>query len=207
LASHLEKSRQFTNDKNTLAWFKSQQDVVWTNLPLLFTINDDVNKAAIENSDRGSSFPVPGYYDPPSEIFYFNQFKDYYEGRQADWLLLHEATPGHHYQITSAQLNPLCQQRLPGISYSAYTEGWAAYAETLGDQLGLYQSLEAKLAAIEWNMVRSARVVLDVAIHGYGWSDEEALNYWFQHVRSQRDIAEREIARMRRWPAQVVTYK
>ena len=207
LARHLGNSQRFEDDKSTLAWFETQQDIVWDNLSRIFTVSDAIKKAVIKSSDRGQSFPVPGYYDPPSETFYFNQFKDYYDGRQSDWLLLHEASPGHHFQIATAQLNSRCPQRLPNLSYSAYSEGWAAYAETLGEQLGVYQTLEARLAAIEWDMVRSVRVVLDVAINGYGWSDEQALEYWLEHVRGQRDVAEREIARMRRWPAQVVTYK
>ncbi len=207
LARHLKTSHRFAHDDDTLAWFRSQQDVVWQNLPDLFTVTKGLDKAIIKSSDRGASFAVPGYYDLPNETFYFNRMSDTYEGRQADWLLLHEATPGHHYQIASSALEPRCPQRLPGLSYSAYSEGWAAYVETLGEQLGVYQSPEARLAAVEWNMVRSARVALDVGINAYGWSDEQALAYWHTNVRGQRHIAQREVSRMRRWPGQVVTYK
>lgn len=130
-----------------------------------------------------------------------------YEARQADWLFLHEATPGHHFQVAAARAAERCPQRLPEIFNPAYVEGWAAYVETIGADLGLYTDRYARLAAVEWDMVRSVRVVLDVGLNAYGWSDERALAYWHANVYGQRDVAEREIARMRRWPAQVITYK
>ena len=208
LAAHLEGEAAYIDgDEPTLALFKAKQQIVWDNLEKLFAETYGVEKAAIKRSDRGASFPVPGYYNGQEGAFYYNVLTDGYEARQADWLLLHEASPGHHFQIKASQNSTRCDSALTAGFFPAYGEGWGAYVETLGKDLGLYQTPEEELSAVEWNMVRSARVVLDVAINAYGWDDEKALAWWKENVRGQEDVAMREIARMRRWPGQVVTYK
>ena len=208
LAQHLANYQPLLDgDGETLALFSQLQHQVWERLPSLFASDYSVDLAAIKRSDRGVDFPVPGYYNLAEKTFYYNLVDAGFEARQADWLFLHEGTPGHHFQMNAASLSRQCEQRLPGIFHPAFVEGWAAYTETLGEALGLYQTPEARLAAIEWDMVRSVRVVLDVAINAYGWSDAQALDYWRTHVRGQLNLAKREIDRMKRWPAQVVTYK
>jgi len=198
-AAHLQSASQFIDG--------DKQEIVWSNLKNLFAETYGVKQAAIKRSDRGASFPVPGYYNGQEGAFYYNVLTNGYEARQADWLLLHEASPGHHFQIKSAENSTRCNSLLTEAFFPAYGEGWAAYVETMGKDLGLYQTLEEELAAVEWNMVRSARVALDVAINAYGWDDDKALAWWKENVRGQEDIAMREIARIRRWPGQVVTYK
>jgi uncharacterized protein (DUF885 family) len=91
--------------------------------------------------------------------------------------------------------------------YMGLAEGWGAYTEELGKQLGIYKTPYDELGKWEWDIVRSVRVPLDVGLNYYGWTDEQALAFWKKNIRNQDDIALREIARMRRWPAQVVTYK
>lgn len=199
-----EKTLRLDGGAPTQELFRAKQSRVWTNFARLFPDTYGVSMAAITQSDRGANFAVPGYYDLETRTFFYNLFKPTFDARQADWLFLHEATPGHHFQLTARRR---CSGKFPGQSFPAYSEGWAAYTETLGEDLGLYHKPEEKLAAVEWDMVRSVRVVLDVALNAYGWSDEQALDYWRQNVRGQRDIAQREIDRMRRWPAQVITYK
>ena len=91
--------------------------------------------------------------------------------------------------------------------YPGYLEGWAAYTEEIGEELGFYRNLFDWMGKHEWNIVRSARVVMDVGINYWGWSDEKALSYWKANISNQDDIARREIQRMQRWPGQVHTYK
>ena len=204
LAAHLAASQRLGGGAATQDLFKQKQQIVWENLGRLFAEAYGVSHVSIAQSDRGPAFAVPGYYDFETKTFFYNLFEETYEARQADWLFLHEATPGHHFQLNAARR---CDSRFPNQFFPAYSEGWAAYVETLGEELGLYQTPAEKLAAIEWDMVRSVRVALDVALNAYGWSDEEALAYWRRNVRGQEEIAQREIDRMKRWPAQVVTYK
>ena len=208
LASHLSsRSPRSDGDAQTLALFKRKQETIWKNLVKLFPDAHGVEPAKIMRSPRGASFPVPGYYNPDEKTFYYNVLEETYDDRQADWLLIHEGAPGHHLQIHASRNAKPCDSAVPDVFQAAYVEGWAAFMEGFGAELGLYQSPEEKLAAIEWDMVRSARVAIDVGLNAYGWSDQEALDYWRENVRGQLDIAQREIDRMRRWPAQVVSYK
>ena len=207
LAKHLAApERWLDGGAETLAVFKALQETVRAKTPALFGGGFDVSPVTISRSDMGAAMPADGYYNGDEQTFFYNLRGEKFEARQADWLFLHEGTPGHHFQVMGSK-HPRCTSVLPGRSYPAYQEGWGAYVETFGAELGAYQTPEAKLAAVQWNMVRSARVALDIGINFYGWSDDEAMNYWTKNVRGQTEIASREIARMRRWPAQVITYK
>jgi uncharacterized protein (DUF885 family) len=93
------------------------------------------------------------------------------------------------------------------VYYSCYTEGWAAYIEEIGKEFGAYPTDFDEYGKWEWDLIRSLRVPMDIGLNYYGWSDEEALSFWQQYSTGLDDIARREIARMRRWPAQVITYK
>lgn len=191
----------------TMALFSERQEIVWSRLRSIFPPSNNVPRANIARSDQGDAFPVPGYYDAATSTFFYNVLGDGYDPAEADWLFLHEATPGHHYQGQYARLNNKCEPLIERPFSYAYAEGWAAYVETLGEALGLYETPQAQLSAIEWDMVRSVRVVLDVGLNDRGWSDQRALAYWHDNVRGQRDIAMREIERLKRWPGQAITYK
>jgi uncharacterized protein (DUF885 family) len=73
--------------------------------------------------------------------------------------------------------------------------------------MGVYKSIYDEYGKWEWDLIRSVRVALDVGINYYGWSDDKAISFWKKHIFDQDDIGWREIGRMKRWPAQVVTYK
>ena len=193
----------FSNETQVQQAFENTKTVIQKNLPALFSA---VNIPAV-NIAKGSSETLaqtPGYYN--NNTFYFNYFNKPYNKRQVDWLFIHEAIPGHHYQLSIAsQIKASAVQQL--FHYSGFAEGWAAYTETLGKELGVYQTLYDELGKWEWDLVRTVRVPLDVGINYYGWSDDKALAFWKQYIPNQDDIAMREINRMKRWPAQVITYK
>jgi uncharacterized protein (DUF885 family) len=161
----------------------------------------------IRQSDLGTAFPVEGYYEPDLLTFFFNKTKTGYGRRNIDWLLLHESTPGHHFQARYAQEGRGCSGGLPHEFYSAYLEGWGAYVEEFGAELGLFQEASDALGAVEWDLVRSIRVVLDVGINHFGWTDAQAHEYWKSKLPMLDALAEREITRVRNWPAQAITYK
>ena len=143
---------------------------------------------------------------PNNGTFYFNYFNEPFNKRQLDWIFIHEGIPGHHYQI---MVNDIIErtdiQQL--FWYSGFVEGWGAYVEYLGKELGVYKTLYDEYGKWEWDLIRSVRVALDVGINYYGWSDDKAISFWKAHISDQDDIGWREIARMKRWPAQVITYK
>ncbi|MEK7254608.1 MAG: DUF885 family protein, partial [Bacteroidota bacterium] len=79
--------------------------------------------------------------------------------------------------------------------------------EYLGKDIGLYRDAYAELGKWEWDLVRSTRILIDVGVHHFGWTKDEALACWKKHVAGQDEIAEREVVRCTNWPAQALSYK
>jgi len=169
-----------------------------------FPYLDSISDVEITRGTNASLSHVPAYYN--NGTFYFNYFNEPFNKRQLDWIFIHEGIPGHHYQI---MVNDIIErtdiQQL--FWYSGFVEGWGAYVEYLGKELGVYKTLYDEYGKWEWDLIRSVRVALDLGINYYGWSDDKAISFWKAHISDQDDIGWREIARMKRWPAQVITYK
>lgn len=147
---------------------------------------------------------VPAFYRDAT--FFYNLFEEPFNLRQVAFLYLHEANPGHHYELSRRDAREL--PVLTSLFYHpGYSEGWAAYIEDLALDTELYRNEYDEYGKWEWDLIRSVRVALDVALNYYGWSDEQALTLWRKYLPGQNDIAHREIARMKRWPAQVISYK
>ncbi|WP_420573881.1 DUF885 domain-containing protein [Kordia sp.] len=160
----------------------------------------------IEQGKNKTYAQVPAYYAEIRSTFYYNYFDKPFNKRQIAWIYLHEAIPGHHYQIKYEEtLEKSAIRNL--FSYNGYREGWAAYVEELGNDFNAYKTKYDELGKWEWDIIRSVRVAMDVGLNYYDWSDEKALEFWQKHIQGQDAIARREIARMTRWPAQVITYK
>lgn len=204
---HLNKDSFFYNDSvQVQAAFMAVQERTLKNFGQYFPQAEIIPPATIKKGTNPAFGIVPAFYRSAESTFYYNIFDKPFNKRQIDWIYIHEGIPGHHYQITLEQILPRSEiQQLE--RYPSYLEGWAAYVEELGVNWGLYQTPEDFLGKWEWDIVRSVRVVLDVGINYYGWGDDKALAYWKEHIKNQDDIAEREINRIKRWPAQVITYK
>lgn len=202
--THLNDTGFYFNSETQLVKsFEQVKNIILQNIPLLFKVKQ-VSNVNIRRGSNTLLAETPGYYN--ANTFYYNSFEKPYKKRQVDWLFMHEAIPGHHYQSFIAEnAHPSKVQQL--FHYPGFAEGWAAYAETLGTELGAYQTMYDELGKWEWDLVRSVRVVIDIGLNYYGWTDEKALMTWKEYILNQDDIAMREINRMRRWPAQVVTYK
>ena len=202
--NHLNDPEFFTSDKDEVQRsFEHTKIVVYSNLHKLFS-DTVVPPLKIEKGAAQALAQTPGYYD--NNTFYYNLFDKPYNKRQYDWLFIHEGVPGHHYQSNIASSATVSDvQQL--FFYIGFAEGWGAYAEELGKDLGVYKTPYDELGKWQWDIVRSVRVPLDVGLNYYGWTDQQALDFWKKNIRGQDDIAMREIARIRRWPAQVVTYK
>ncbi|MGZ3765893.1 MAG: DUF885 domain-containing protein [Mucilaginibacter sp.] len=201
---HLNDPSFFISDTSEVQRsFEHTKAIIYSNLPNLFS-NTKIADLKIQKGESRQLAQTPGYYD--NNTFYYNLFDKPYNKRQVDWLFMHEAVPGHHYQSSIiAQTKVSDVQQL--FFYMGFAEGWGAYTEELGKELGVYKTPYDELGKWEWDIVRSVRVPLDVGLNYYGWTDQQALAFWKKNIRGQDDIAMREIARIRRWPAQVVTYK
>ena len=180
--------------------FAQVRDTVQAALPRYFD-SANVSPPPIRPAPNPTKDTPPGYY--MDGAFYFNVFGGQFAERSFGWLYLHEAMPGHHYQ-QSLHPDPPSSS---GFWYPAYVEGWGAYCEDLGSELGLYANPDLHYGKWEWDLVRSARVAIDVGIHYKGWRRDQALGYWYANVPGQEEIALREVDRITRWPTQVVSYK
>ncbi len=122
-------------------------------------------------------------------------------------LFLHEAIPGHHYQISLTQENTLLPNFRRFGGHNAYVEGWALYCESLGKELGLYQDPYQHMGALGDEMHRAIRLVVDVAIHTKNMSREEAIKYMTDNEAMSTEGATAEIERYMGIPAQALGYK
>jgi uncharacterized protein (DUF885 family) len=124
-----------------------------------------------------------------------------------DVLELHEGLPGHHLQAAIAMTN----RALPAFRRfggpSAFTEGWAQYAESFGSALGLYADAFQKFGALAFDAWRSARLVVDTGIHWDGWTAQRARAFLVAHTMLPPGEAETEVERYIAVPAQALAYK
>jgi len=119
-------------------------------------------------------------------------------------LVLHEAVPGHIFQISLAHSLPGLPDFRKFYNNSAYAEGWALYAESLGSQLGVYKDPYNRFGQLASERFRAARLVIDTGIHAMGWTREQAQNYLRTHAPTE-NLAE--VDRYISWPAQALAYK
>ncbi|TXD54440.1 DUF885 domain-containing protein [Polaribacter sp. IC063] len=130
-----------------------------------------------------------------------------YNGFQDEALFLHEAIPGHHYQISLTQENNNLPDFRKTLWYSAYGEGWALYTENLGKELGLYTDPYQYFGMLGMEMHRAIRLVVDTGIHAKGWSREKAIQYSLDNEAESGDGIISEIERYMANPGQALSYK
>jgi len=172
-------------------------------IPLLLygvrAIPPDREQASASNAQAPApDGSVPGWfnlntYQPEKQVRY-----------DKEALVLHEAVPGHIFQISLAR----AQQGLPEFrrfyGNSAYVEGWALYVESLGGQLGVYKDAYSRYGRLASERFRAVRLVVDTGIHEMGWTREQALEYFKAHAPEQ-SVAE--VDRYISWPGQALSYK
>jgi uncharacterized protein (DUF885 family) len=140
--------------------------------------------------------------------FFVNTYKlDTRPTWEMEVLTAHESVPGHHLQIAiSQELEGIPAFRRYG-GYTAFVEGWGLYSESLGPELGLYTDPYSRFGQLTYEMWRAIRLVIDTGIHAFGWSRQQAIDYFKANsAKTENDITV-EVDRYIVWPGQALAYK
>ena len=122
-------------------------------------------------------------------------------------LTAHEAVPGHHLQISIAQELEGVPEWRRYAGYTAFSEGWGLYAESLGPELGLYKDPYSKFGQLTYEMWRAVRLVVDTGMHAKGWTRQQAIDYFKANAGKAEHDIEVEVDRYIVWPGQALAYK
>jgi uncharacterized protein (DUF885 family) len=159
------------------------------------------NSASAEYNPGSLDGTRPGiFYVPVPDAATYNTYSD-------ESLFLHEAIPGHHYQISLTQENAELPQFRKTLWYSGYGEGWALYAESLGKELGLYTDPYQYFGTLGAEMHRAVRLVVDTGLHSKGWTREQAIQYSLENEAESEEGIISEIERYMANPGQALSYK
>ncbi len=122
-------------------------------------------------------------------------------------LYLHEGAPGHHFQISLAQENEVLPAFMRYGGTTAYVEGWALYAETLGNEMGFYNDPWNRYGTLQDEQLRAMRLVVDTGIHAKGWTRDQAIDFMMQNSGMTRTEVVAEVDRYIAIPSQALAYK
>lgn len=202
--------QHFRSQEEMLIYCRNIAKIVEPRLPDLFQhipgllygvrpIPEERESATATNAEAPSpDYSTPGWmnlntYQPDKQVKY-----------NKEALVLHEAVPGHVFQLTIArQLAGLPEFR-KFYSNSAYVEGWGLYAESLGFELGVYRDPSNKFGQLASERFRAVRLVVDTGLHSMNWSRQQAIDYFKAHAPDQ-SLAE--VDRYISWPGQALSYK
>ena len=181
-------------------------------LPKLFKTFPRAPYGVIPIPAESAPFTTTAYYNSPSPgrpgYFYANLYKP--ESRpkyEIPVLTVHEAVPGHHFQISIAQEleNVPNFRKYQGIT--AFVEGWGLYSEELGEYINLYDDPYDKFGQLTYDMWRAIRLVVDTGMHYMDWSRDDAVDLFLKNsAKSELDI-QNEVDRYIAWPGQALAYK
>lgn len=205
---------RYTTREEMLADFRAAQARIDATTDRLFDLKPSANyeirpiEPFRERSASGGSYTPASLDGTRPGVFYLNTYDPAGRPRYGmETLLIHEGSPGHHFQISIArELEHLPRLRRFG-GYTAYVEGWGLYAETLGKELGLYTDPYQYFGYLSSELWRSIRLVLDTGIHAKGWTLEQAMEYARQNSATSATVIQSEVERFAAIPAQGLAYK
>ncbi len=207
------KLRPFTKPEEVLANFNAIHEKMKPSLEKQFELvpktpfevrRTEAFREASASAEYNQGNPEqkrPGiFYVPIPDVKAYNTFQD-------ESLFLHEAIPGHHYQIMLQAEDAKLPKFRRYLWYSAYGEGWALYTEGLGKEFGLYTDPYQYFGRLGGEMHRAIRLVVDVGLHAKGWTREQAIKYDLDNEADSEANIIAEIERYMVIPGQALSYK
>ena len=210
--SEQPKYKPFTTDQQVIEVFQKLDTQVRAKLPALFTL---MPKAPLEvrlepeltRETASDHYSAPAADGSRPGVFWSVVNDPTKYGRTGMvTLYLHEGQPGHHFHIALLQELGLPNFRKFGGN-TAFTEGWALYAETLGKEMGLFEQPEDYFGHLNDEMLRAARLVVDTGMHTKGWSRDKAIAYFRDTLGYSELEARAQIERYMVMPGQALAYK
>lgn len=201
---------KFKNEADVITSYKKMQTHIdKTILSKKFTNKIPQNAIITKVPKYNEKYAPSAYYMPPNldltrqGKFYINLKKiNDLSKAEIESLTLHEALPGHHYQLTDMML-----QKLPMFikisDQTAYIEGWGLYCENLGE----YKTPESYYGKLNMEMMRAIRLVVDTGLHYYQWSPQKCINFFKKYSFYSQDEIETEVYRYMAYPGQALAYK
>ena len=198
LQTYIEKASEIGKRIDGLlpAWFGRLPRLTWT---------IRVKPPELEASSSGYDLGDPAKGAPGTVVVSTHSYESPLFGLPA-WIL-HEGVPGHHLQIALAQERTDLPAFRRKDEPTAFVEGWALYAEQLGEEMGVYRNAYERFGRLSFDMWRACRLEMDVGIHWKGWSKEQAESCLRDNTALPEASVVRETQRYIAWPAQALAYK
>ena len=205
--------KPFKKPEQVIANFEKIYAIVKPNVNKLFALQPKTkfeirrteafreNTASAEYVQGAADGSKPGiFYVPIPDVVNYNYYGD-------EDLFLHEAIPGHHFQISIQQESTTLPDFRKFNWFGAYGEGWALYTESLGKELGLYSDPYQYFGMLSNEMHRAIRLVVDTGLHSKGWTREQAIKYSLENEAESEASIVSEIERYMAIPGQALSYK
>lgn len=205
--------KPFKNPEEVIANFEKYHKIIKPNVDKLFSLQPKTpfqikrteafreKTASAEYMQGATDGSRPGtFYVPIPDVKNYNYYAD-------EDLFLHEAIPGHHFQISLQQENTALPDFRKFNWFGAYGEGWALYTESLGKELGLYNDPYQYFGMLSSEMHRAIRLVVDTGLHSKGWTREQAIKYSLENEAESEASIIAEIERYMAIPGQALSYK
>jgi uncharacterized protein (DUF885 family) len=213
---HIRNDRKLyaTSGQQLLDLYQHYADQMYAKLPQLFGHLPKTKLEVIPMEAFRAPASVPADYSPgagdgsrPGRINVNEYDPTHRLLLNVEAIAYHEGIPGHHLQFSIAQQLPNLPPFRRFASYTAYSEGWAFYAERLGKEAGFYQDPYSEYGRLENEMWRSVRLVVDTGVHYKHWSRQQMVDFFRQHTAMDEPNIQTEVDRYIAWPGQALAYK
>lgn len=202
----------FKSPDDLISAFNAYRAKVALEVPKAFSLSPKSDFKIVESEnteDAAASYRVPTEYQPYGRFLVNAKNLKTTPTYGVNTLYLHEAVPGHHYQMALVfeMKDQLSEYQRKMFFSNAFIEGWALYAERWGREVGLVSEPLQLMGSLSDEMLRAVRLVVDTGIHSLGWSRERAISFMQDNVAADRRDVEIEIDRYSVWPGQALAYK